>query len=60
MILQLRHIFFTDACTFISLSSPTSRRTFDGAPPETPAFLSTVYGLLNHFALNVIRARDRS
>jgi hypothetical protein len=37
MILQLRQIFFTDANTFISFSSPLSHRAFDGAPPETPA-----------------------
>jgi hypothetical protein len=28
MILQLRHIFFTLASTFISFSSPTSHRAF--------------------------------
>jgi len=43
MILQLRHIFFTLASTFISLSSPpASRRASDGAPPETPQLLIPV------------------
>jgi hypothetical protein len=54
MILQLRHIFFTDASTFISHLSR--------AGGSAGAYVSETRPLLpeNYFALNVIRARDRS
>jgi len=54
MILQLRHIFFTDASTFISHLSR--------AGGSAGSYVSETRPLLpeNYFALNVIRARDRS
>ena len=62
MILQFRHIFFTLANTFISLSSPRSHRAFTARHRRRRGVCSPSSAArpLNHFALNVIRARERS
>ena len=63
MILHLRQIFFTDASTFICLSDTVAHLASNGAPVKSPQGLSSVPCYLTsdtYFALNVIRARDRS
>ena len=62
MILQLRHIFFTDASTFIVvlLAAVPSRlrwRATGDAAASDPCPLTPDS---RYFALNVIRARERS
>jgi hypothetical protein len=59
-ILQLRQIFFTDANTFISLSSLVAPWRLDGAARAARRLLIAESWSLDHFARNVIRARDRS
>ena len=55
MILQLRHIFFTDASTFISHLSRAAGSAGASVFPENRSLLPETY-----LARNVIRARERS
>jgi len=63
MILQLRQIFFTEANTFISVSRHSIPSRPDGVSSKSlPLLIPVTCSLrpLNHFARNVILARDRS